>query len=253
MIKRIAPHNEWEAFFDAHAPFYLQNEFTKGTADEVDFLLSVIDLPAGGSILDVGCGCGRHAIELARRGYAVTGLDVSAGMLKEGHRLATEAGVEVKWVHADATRFQLQNPVDAVMCVCEGAFNLIGHQEDPLTHDMAILSNIAASLKPGGRFLLTALNGFRMIRNLTPEMISSKSFDPMTMIALGTETWQLPEGPTQMKYKERLYVPSEIAAMLHHNQLKVDAVYGGTAGNWGKRPLDPDEVEVMFLCTRQGQ
>lgn len=253
MIQRVAPHNEWEAFYDAHAPFYLQNEFTKGTVGEVDFLLSVFDLPAGGSILDVGCGCGRHSIELARRGYAVTGLDVSSGMLKVGARLAKESGVNtVKWVHADATRFQLQNPVDCAICVCEGAFNIIGQQEDPLTHDMAILANIGASLKPGSRFLLTALNGYRMIRNLTKEKIADKSFDPLTMISVGTETWQLPEGPTEMKYKERLYIPSEIAAMLHHNGFRVDAVYGGTAGNWARRPLDPEEIEVMFLATRFG-
>ncbi len=71
----------WETFFDAHAPVYEDNAFTKNTLPEVDFLIEELALPQGGSILDVGCGTGRHSIELARRGYSVTGLDLSREML----------------------------------------------------------------------------------------------------------------------------------------------------------------------------
>ena len=71
----------WEAFFDAHAPVYEDNVFTKNTVLEVDFLLEELSLQPGDSILDVGCGTGRHSIELARRGYAVTGIDLSSEML----------------------------------------------------------------------------------------------------------------------------------------------------------------------------
>jgi len=67
----------WEEFFDAHAPIYEENVFTKNTIQEVNFLTEELAVRDGGSILDVGCGAGRHSIELARRGYAVTGLDLS--------------------------------------------------------------------------------------------------------------------------------------------------------------------------------
>jgi SAM-dependent methyltransferase len=86
----------WQEFFDGHAPNYLQNCFTKNTVAEVDFLIDALGLSAGASVLDVGCGTGRHAIELARRGYRVTGVDISAGMLEQAKKEAQAAGVEVR-------------------------------------------------------------------------------------------------------------------------------------------------------------
>lgn len=79
------------SFFDAHAPHYMNNAFTKNTIKEVDFVIEELKLPMGSTILDVGCGTGRHSIELAKRGYKVTGIDISAGMLAEARRAAKQA------------------------------------------------------------------------------------------------------------------------------------------------------------------
>ena len=65
--------NQWEEFFDGHASSYMDNSFTKNTVAEVDFILEELRLPSASHILDMGCGTGRHAIELASRGYRVTG------------------------------------------------------------------------------------------------------------------------------------------------------------------------------------
>jgi len=97
----------WENFFDAHAPIYEENEFTKNIAREVDFVLEELELPSGASILDIGCGTGRHSVELAKRGYAVTGLDLSAEMLAMAAEAADASGIRVEWVHSDATQFSL--------------------------------------------------------------------------------------------------------------------------------------------------
>ena len=72
----------WQEFFDSQASTYEENPFTKNTVTEVDFLLSLYPLQPGASILDVGCGTGRHSIELAKRGFNVTGLDLSEKMLE---------------------------------------------------------------------------------------------------------------------------------------------------------------------------
>jgi cyclopropane fatty-acyl-phospholipid synthase-like methyltransferase len=122
----------WERFFDAHAPVYMDNVFTKNTIREVDFLLQELGLQPGSSILDVGCGTGRHSIELAKRGYAVTGLDLSAEMLAQAEQGAKVAGVQVHWIHADAARFSLAEKYDAVICLCEGSLGLLGQTDDPI-------------------------------------------------------------------------------------------------------------------------
>ena len=105
----------WERFFDAHAAVYEDNVFTKNTVREVDFLLEELSLQPGDSILDVGCETGRHSIELAKRGYDVTGLDLSSGMLARAADAASAAGVNVDWVHADATRFVLSRKYDCAI------------------------------------------------------------------------------------------------------------------------------------------
>ncbi len=242
----MSPTN-WQRFFDAHAPRYKENKFTQNTLAEVDFFLSLFPLAKNSRILDVGCGIGRHSIELARRGFKVTGLDLSSGMLDVAKTDAIKAGVEVEWVHGDATSFRFKEPFDAALCVCEGAFGLIGAEDDPEEHDLKVLTSTAKALRPGGGFLLTALNGYGPIRRFKDENIASGAFDPATMIAEYEDEWELPEGKTTLVVRERLFIPPEVTRMMREAGFRVDAVYGGTAGNWGKRPLILDEIEAMYV------
>jgi 2-polyprenyl-3-methyl-5-hydroxy-6-metoxy-1,4-benzoquinol methylase len=78
--------NEWEAFFDGHAPYYREEPFTRNTATGIEFLVIELKLVDGESILDVGCGIGRHALPLAQRGYRVTGVDISQGTLAQARK-----------------------------------------------------------------------------------------------------------------------------------------------------------------------
>jgi len=77
-------------------------------------------------------GTGRHSIELARRGYSVTGLDLSREMLAWAAAAAEAAGVSVEWVRAEAARFSLPERYDGAICLCEGAFGLLGAKDDPI-------------------------------------------------------------------------------------------------------------------------
>lgn len=246
----MAGKNEWEIFFDAHAPVYMENSFTKNTVEEVNFILEELKLPLGSHILDVGCGTGRHAVELAKRGYQVTGVDISSGMLAEAKKEANKAGVEVEWIHADASKFTSPKLFDAAVCLCEGAFGLLGKDDDPLEHELSILYNINKALKTNKKLILTALNGFRMIREHSQEDVESDKFDPITLVEVSSQEYDIPQGKKSISLKERGFIPTELAMLLSQAGFKVEHIWGGTAGNWGRRRIDLDEIEVMIIAKK---
>lgn len=244
------PIKSWSQFFESHAVNYDQNPFTFNTVAEVDFLLSLFPLVKGMSILDIGCGTGRHSIELAKREFRVTGLDFSAAMLGKARDKASEAGVEIDWVEADATDFKLDRIYDAAICLCEGAVGLVETGIDAEAHDSAVFRNISAHLKPNAPFLLTAMNGYAIIRRMTEETVAEGTFDPTTMVAHYLDEFALPEGRVAKEVYERLFIAPELVRILKASGFHVDNVWGGTAGQWGQRPINLDEVEAMYVCRK---
>ena len=241
-------NNSWQEYFDSHAPRYMQNPFTYGTLKEIDFLIEEMDLPKGSRILDIGCGTGRHAIELAKHGYTVTGVDISSGMLTEAEVTARDEGVEIELVNSNAEDFRSESVYDAAICLCEGAFCLLGEEDDPHERDLTILRNIFAALKPGGKFIITALNGYMPIRHYMQEDIDGGIFDPVTMVE--THLMEKDNSEEVLIVRERSYTPPELVLLFRIAGFKVENVWGGTAGNWGRCSLDLDEMEVMVIARK---
>jgi len=238
----------WEAFFDAHALVYDEMEFTKNTVAEVDFLLEELSVKQGASILDVGCGTGRHAIELAKRGYVVTGIDVSAKMLAKAAEKTKDACVNVNLIRADAAQFRLPQKYDGAICLCEGAFGLLGHRDDPINQPLSILCNISRSLKPRAKALFTVLNGTFMIRKFKNKDVADGRFDPLTMVESSECAPQ--EGLPPIAVRERAFVPTELVLLCRLAGMSVLHIWGGTAGNWGRRNIDLDEIELMVVARK---
>jgi len=243
--------NEWEFFFDRHAPHYMDNAFTKNTLKEVEFIIEELMLPAGSRILDIGCGAGRHSIELSRRGYKMTGVDISIGMLNEVRRSAARMGVNIDLIHADAVEFKAEKEFDAAICICEGAFGLLGSEDDPYQHDLYILRNINEALKSDGMLILTALNGMLKIRGATHEAIANGTFDPLTLTEIYPHEYVNLEGDKKkIIVRERGFIPSELVLMLRITGFRVKRIWGGTAGNWKRRAVDLDEMEMMVIARK---
>jgi 2-polyprenyl-3-methyl-5-hydroxy-6-metoxy-1,4-benzoquinol methylase len=243
--------SNWQEFFDLQAASYDQNDFTRNTSVEIQFILKQTELPAGASVLDIGCGTGRHSIKLAEAGFDVTGVDFSEQMIYHADKRARDAGVSPNFIHADFRQYESGPDFDLALCLCEGPINLIGLEEDPVAHAVTLFQRTAAALKPNGWFVFTALNAYSQIRHMTDEDVAAGGFDPTTMVATYVNDMETPVGLQHVYVRERLFFPPEIMAMLHHAGFNLLRVLGGTAGEWGDRPVKLDEIEVLYLARKR--
>src|SRR3990170_8901816 len=137
---------------------YLRYDFTKGTRQEVEFLLEELRLKKGARLLDVGCGPGRHAVAFAQAGLAVTGVDVSSRFLEIAAQSAREAGVKASFFECDARQMPFDDEFDAVVSICQGGFGLMGGD------DSVVLRRMAEATKANGKVVLTAFNAYYAAR-----------------------------------------------------------------------------------------
>ncbi len=242
--------NNWEKFFDKHAADYHKESFVQNTISEVDFVARELNLPAGATILDIGCGSGRHALELARRGYKVTGIDISNNMLEIGRKKAKEENLDAIFVQADATEYIAEKEYDACICLCEGAFGLLSQEEDPFEHSLSILGNIGRSIKTGAKFILTCSNGLRMIRIFNLKEIESGRFDPLYLVEKYPLTELIPDAESDVHLREKGFVPSELMLMFHNSGFQIEKIGNGTAGSWDIDRIDPNDMELMVLAIK---
>lgn len=145
---------------------YLRYSFTKGTEQEVQFLIKQLDLVPGMRLLDVGCGPGRHAHLFAKAGIEVVGIDIS----KEFIDIASSKEINgTKFLNLDARSMTFDKEFDVVVSLCQGAFGLAGKPTGPVAindPDGAILERMSKSLSPGGKIALTAFSAYFQVRYL---------------------------------------------------------------------------------------
>lgn len=242
--------NEWVDFFKHEAPQYEQEVFTKNTAAEIDFLMETLQLAPGASILDVGCGTGRHSLVLAKLGFQVTGVDISPDMLAIAEAARQESGLQARFMCRNAREFVAEQPQDAAVCLCEGALCLLGSADDPIEADMRLLRNVYASLKPGAPFILTALNASRHIRMYSDQDVAEGRFDYLNLVELNHIHIQTSQGPSEIVVRERAYTPTELRRMLAQAGFNVEHIYGGTAGAWNRQTPSLDEIELMAIARK---
>ncbi len=142
----------WVTFF---GPDYLKQyeHTTARTASEVDGIEKILHLRKGSRILDLACGSGRHTIELARRGYAMTGFDLSEELLRTARAEASKAKVRARFVHGDMRELKFRGGFDAVI----NMYSSFGYF-DTVKEDLRVLEGVARALKPRGKFLMERFN-----------------------------------------------------------------------------------------------
>jgi SAM-dependent methyltransferase len=132
----------------------------QATQMEAQFVMEALAISAGSQVLDVGCGYGRHAMELAARGYHVVGLDSSLPLLLRGADEAQRRGLTINFVHGDMRDMAFDAQFDGAYCL----FSTFGYFDDETNKKTA--QNICRALKPGARCVFEVLNRDYIIAEL---------------------------------------------------------------------------------------
>src|SRR3990172_6994626 len=141
--------NWYKSFFHGVAlDFWRKVISPDQTRAEVDFLERSLSLQPGARVLDVPCGFGRHAVELAARGFRVTAVDLSEEAISEAQERTEAAGLTVEWIQADMRDLPWRSEFDAAYCFG----NSFGYLEPAGTS--AFVHAMARALKPGARLAL---------------------------------------------------------------------------------------------------
>jgi SAM-dependent methyltransferase len=228
----------WPAAADFLGPAYLRYSFTKGTEQEVGFLVEALDLQPGQRVLDVGCGPGRHARALATRGIEVVGVDISPRFIE----LAAEgAPAGASFQVGDARTLTFDSEFDAVISLCQGGFGLV-REDDP-----SVLDGIVGALRPGGRVALTAFSAYFAVRFLE----ETDAFDADTGINVEQTTLKNAEGDEiPFELDTTCFTPRELRLLCAAAGLEVEHVWSTTPGAYARNRPDLDHPEFLLVARR---
>ncbi|NQT39569.1 MAG: class I SAM-dependent methyltransferase [Planctomycetes bacterium] len=247
----------YETLFANFGRTYDKECYTQGTVGEVDFVERELEGDRSKRILDIACGTGRHAVELTKRGYQVTGFDLSEGQLRVAREKAAEAGVTVELQRRDATEPHFNEEFDAALMFCEGAFPLM--ETDEKNH--AILVHAAAALRPGGKLLLTTLNALFPLYHSVKDFLEANesgaatgklTFDLMTFREQVEMTFTDDDGESHsITSNERYYTPPEMRWLLKTvGFAKVD-IFGCHLGEFSRdHALTDNDFEMLVVAEK---
>jgi SAM-dependent methyltransferase len=249
----------YEELFENYGKTYDKESFTQGTIGECDFVENEIAHNRATRILDIGCGTGRHSIELARRGYNVVGVDLSDSQLNRAKEKALAEGLQVTFLKHDARKLPLSNEFDLIIMLCEGAFPLMETDE----MNFQILRNAAGALKQGGKLIFTTLNGLFPLFHSVKDFLAAGategsarpgdlSFDLMTFREQSTTSFRDDLGNTKiLQCNERYYVPSEITWLLKSLGFETTEIFGAKLGAFSRSDtLTTEDFEMLVVAVK---
>ena len=236
-------HQHWfEPIAEHMGEAYLRYSFTMGTRQEIDFLCDTLELQPGMRVLDVGCGPGRHAYELARRGILVHGIDISESFIELARANAPEGAT---FERLDARDLAFDAEFDVVVCLCQGAFGLMTANGD----DEVVLAGMAKALRPGGRLALSAFNAYFAVKYFAVE--GGSQFDADTGVNHEhTEVRNTAGEVKQVDLWTGCYTPRELRALLRTAGFTVESISSVEPGSYALVTPNTETAEFLVIARR---
>jgi 2-polyprenyl-3-methyl-5-hydroxy-6-metoxy-1,4-benzoquinol methylase len=249
----------YEELFENYGIKYDSECYTQGTVGECNFIEKEINYDKSLRILDIGCGTGRHAIELTKRGYTVVGVDLSDSQLNRAREKASLHNLQIVFQKHDARNLPFLYEFDLVIMLCEGGFTLM--ETDEMNYQ--ILHNAANALKPKGKLIFTTLNALFPLFHSVKDFLDSNakegnakcgsiSFDLITFREHNIVNVEDDLGnKKELHCNERYYTPSEITWLLKALGFKTIDIFGAKLGDFCRDDkLSTEDFEMLVIAEK---
>ncbi|MCX5785974.1 MAG: class I SAM-dependent methyltransferase [Elusimicrobia bacterium] len=222
---------------------------------EALFVLRQLKLKKGAALLDLCCGPGRHSVEFAKKGMAVTGYDFSKDYLKEAAARAKKRKVKLRLVRGDMRELKHKNEFDAAV----NLFTSFGYFQK-FSDDLKVLKGLSRALKPGGRLMIDVVHGDFVRAHFRPRNwtelpgggfhLEKTLFQKSRKGVFNTWTILIPgKKPASRSFYTRLYDKKSMSAALKTAGLRPLKFWGSFKG----RPLTPKRNRLIVLAIKAGK
>lgn len=255
VLQKEIPQDWYATAFDGMSA---DMAWTERTEQEIKRALTMLRPQGGERILDLGCGTGRHSLELVRHGFSVVGVEISAELVEIANRDAAEQGLEAEFVQADLRELDYDGEFDIVLNLNDGAVGYFETDEE----NHRTFEVISRALKPGGQNLIQVPNVL-YARARLPQ----RSWIPSSsMIELVEHRWNkkerymegamiplkfgevLEDLDKRIEFRQRLYDVDELREIYASVGMELERVFHGNG-----RPKEPTENQFeIFAAARKG-
>ena len=243
--------NWFESFFSGLVVEFWQAAAPAPSETEMDFLQSCFGASDGKQLLDVACGGGRHSIPLARRGYGVTGLDISTEFLHAAREAA--GGLPIEWVEMDMRRIEWMNRFDGALCFG----NSFGYLERSDTR--GFIRRLAAALKPGAVFVLET--GIAA-ESLLPDLHDDRWMELGDILFFSQARYEVEQSRLRIRYSfikdgvretkeeavSHVYTVGELVELFAAAGIRVTSLLGSTGGE----PFRVGSQRLVLVAQKEG-
>jgi len=219
------------------------------TKSEIQFLVEELGLTKSMSILDLGCGFGRHSIKLAKLGHHVTGIDRMDGFINAGKKRADYEGVRINFIKKDMRHVEFNEEFERALLL----FTAFGYFSDD--ENLEVLKNISKALVPGGLFCFDIFNRDAFLKDFMPYyvqevrqdlLIDRNTFNPKTGRLIDDRIIIRKGIRKDVSFSIRLYDYNEIEKLVEHGGMKIHEIYG----DWDKSPFTMDSKEMKIIAKK---